>query len=51
MRRIVGFLALCLVVVIVGITVNGLFWLAVIGLVLFVGTGVFGACSIDAVTD
>jgi len=43
-----GLLVLWLVVVMIGFTVTGLFWLAIVGLVLFVGTGVFGACNIDA---
>ncbi len=51
MGLIVGWLMLWLVVVMIGFTVTGLFWLAIIGLVLFVGTGVFGASSIDVATD
>jgi len=47
MGLIVGWLMLWLVVVMIGFTVTGLFWLAIIGLVLFVGTGVLGASSID----
>jgi hypothetical protein len=34
-------------VVMIGFAVRGLSWVAVIGLVLFVATGVFGASSID----
>jgi hypothetical protein len=41
-------LALWLVVVIIGFNLNGLFWLGIIGLVLFVGTGMFAAISIEA---
>ena len=48
---IVGLLVLWLVVVIIGFTASGLSWLAIIGLVLFVGTGVFEASSIDAARD
>ena len=46
-RLIVSLLALWLVVVTIGFTVDGLFWLGIIGLVLFVGTGVVGASSIE----
>ncbi len=47
-RSIVLLLALWLVVVIIGFNLNGLFWLGIIGLVLFVGTGMFAAISIEA---
>ena len=47
-RLIVLLLALWLVVVIIGFNLNGLFWLGIIGLVLFVGTGVVAAISIEA---
>jgi hypothetical protein len=40
---ILGLLLLWLVLVIVGFAIKTLFWLAVIGIVLFVLTGVFGA--------
>lgn len=35
-------------VVIIGFAARGLSWVAVLGLVLFVATGLFGASSIDA---
>jgi hypothetical protein len=40
---ILGLLLLWLVLVIVGFAIKTLFWLAVVGIVLFVLTGVFGA--------
>jgi hypothetical protein len=40
---ILGLLLLWLVLVIVGFTIKALFWLAIIGIVLFLATGVFGA--------
>jgi hypothetical protein len=43
MGLIVGLLVLWLILVIVGFTVKTLLWLAIIGAVLFVITGVFGA--------
>ncbi len=43
MAIIVALLVLWLVFSVIGFVVKGLFWLAVIGLVLFVVTGLFGA--------
>lgn len=41
-RLIIGLLVIWLVLSIVGFAVKGLIWLAIIGLVLFVVTGVWG---------
>ncbi|HKS52790.1 MAG TPA: hypothetical protein VJS67_13060 [Pseudonocardiaceae bacterium] len=43
MGLILGLLVLWLVLVVVGFTIKALFWLAIIGIVLFVATGLFGA--------
>lgn len=43
MGLILGLLVLWLVLVVVGFAVKTLFWLAIVGLALFVLTGVFGA--------
>ncbi len=43
MGRIVGLLGVWLLFVMVGFIVEALFWLAMVGLVLFVTTGVLGA--------
>jgi hypothetical protein len=43
MGLILGLLVLWLVLVIIGFTIKALLWLAIVGLVLFVVTGVFGA--------
>ena len=43
MGLILGLLVLWLVLVVVGFTIKALFWLAIVGLVLFVVTGIFGA--------
>ncbi|MCF7547575.1 hypothetical protein [Pseudonocardia sp. WMMC193] len=43
MGIIVALLVLWLVVVVVGFIVKSLFWLAIVGIVLFVATGVVGA--------
>ncbi|MBV9141999.1 MAG: hypothetical protein JO115_13965 [Pseudonocardiales bacterium] len=43
MGLILGLLVLWLVLVVVGFAVKTLLWLAIVGLVLFVLTGVFGA--------
>jgi len=43
MGLILGLLVLWLVLVIVGFAIKTLFWLAIIGIVLFVATGLFGA--------
>ncbi|MBX7445277.1 MULTISPECIES: hypothetical protein [unclassified Arthrobacter] len=42
MGIIIGLLVIWLILSIVGFVVKGLFWLAIIGLVLFVATGVWG---------
>ena len=44
---LIAWLLLWLTVAIIGFTVSGLFWLAIIALVMFVGMGVFAATSID----
>jgi hypothetical protein len=43
MGLIIALLVLWLVLAVVGFVVKSLFWLAVLGIVLFVATGVFGA--------
>jgi hypothetical protein len=43
MGFIVGLLVLWVVLIVVGVAVKALLWLAIVGLVLFVVTGVFGA--------
>jgi hypothetical protein len=43
MGVILGLLLLWLVLVVVGFAIKTLFWLAIIGIVLFLATGVFGA--------
>jgi hypothetical protein len=43
MGLILGLLVLWLVLVVVGFAIKTLLWLAIVGLVLFVVTGVFGA--------
>ena len=40
---IIGLLVLWLIFAVVGFVVKSLFWLAIVGIVLFVLTGVFGA--------
>lgn len=42
MGIIVGLLIIWLVLSVLGFVIKGLFWLAIIGLVLFVATGVIG---------
>ncbi|MDS2712305.1 hypothetical protein RKY76_00625 [Streptococcus pneumoniae] len=42
MGIIIGLLVIWLILSIVGFVVKGLFWLAIIGLILFVATGVWG---------
>ncbi|MGH3671452.1 MAG: hypothetical protein ACRDSH_12575 [Pseudonocardiaceae bacterium] len=42
MGLIIGLLVLWLVLVVVGFVVKALLWLAIIGIVLFLLTGVFG---------
>lgn len=43
MGLILGLLVLWLVLVVVGFAVKTLFWLAIVGIVLFLATGVVGA--------
>ncbi|MEK6439531.1 hypothetical protein [Pseudonocardia sp. T1-2H] len=49
MGLIVGLLVLWLIVAVIGFTVKSLLWLAVIGIVLFVATGIVGAVRRRAV--
>ncbi|MET4001833.1 hypothetical protein BJ956_002039 [Arthrobacter psychrochitiniphilus] len=42
MGLIVGLLIIWLILAVLGFAVKGLFWLAIIGLVLFVATGAIG---------
>ncbi|MCU1629790.1 MAG: cell wall anchor protein [Pseudonocardia sp.] len=49
MGLIVGLLVLWLIVAIIGFTVKSLLWLAIIGIVLFVATGIVGAVRRRAV--
>jgi len=50
MRIIVGLLVIWLVVSVLGFVIKGLVWLAIIGLVLFVGTAVVGGVRRRAIT-
>lgn len=43
MGLIVALLVIWLVIVVIGFVVKSLLWLAVVGLVLFVGTAAYGA--------
>ncbi|MCW4386581.1 hypothetical protein OH146_12435 [Salinibacterium sp. SYSU T00001] len=43
LKIILILLAIWIVLSIIGFVVEGLFWLAVIGLILFVGTAIYGA--------
>lgn len=43
MGLILGLLVLWLVLVVIGFAIKAFLWLAIVGLVLFVATGVFGA--------
>jgi hypothetical protein len=43
MGLIVALLVLWVVLAVIGFVVKSLFWLAVVGIILFVVTGVFGA--------
>ena len=43
MGLIVALLVLWVVLAVLGFVVKSLFWLAIIGIVLFIATGVFGA--------
>jgi uncharacterized membrane protein YccC len=40
---IIGLLVLWLILTVVGFVIESLFWLAIVGIVLFIATGVFGA--------
>jgi hypothetical protein len=40
---IIGLLVIWLVLVVVGFAVKALLWLAIVGIVLFIATGIFGA--------
>jgi len=40
---IIGLLVLWLILTVVGFVIKSLFWLAIVGIVLFIATGVFGA--------
>jgi hypothetical protein len=42
MGLIIGLLVLWVVLAVVGFAVKSLLWLAIVGLVLFVATGIFG---------
>ncbi|MET3721841.1 putative membrane protein YccC [Arthrobacter sp. UYEF21] len=42
MGLIIGLLVIWLILSVVGFAVKGLIWLAIIGLILFVATGVWG---------
>ena len=41
--RIIGLLVLWVVLAVVGFVVKSLFWLAIVAIVLFIATGIFGA--------
>jgi hypothetical protein len=43
MGLIIGLLVLWVILVILGFAVKTLFWLAIVGIVLFIITGIFGA--------
>lgn len=43
MGLIIGLLVLWLVVVVIGFVIKSLFWLAIVGIVLFIATGIYGA--------
>jgi hypothetical protein len=43
MGLIIGLLVLWLILAVVGFVVKSLLWLAILGIVLFVVTGIFGA--------
>ncbi|MGB8962915.1 MAG: hypothetical protein WCC38_13300, partial [Pseudonocardiaceae bacterium] len=43
MGLILGLLVLWVVLVVIGFTIKALLWLAIVGIVLFVVTGLFGA--------
>ena len=48
---VVVLLALCLVTAVIGFAFKGLVWLAIIGIVLFVGTAVIGFVRRNAHRD
>lgn len=50
MRIIVALLVIWVVVSVLGFVIKGLFWLAIIGLVLFVGTAAVGGVRRRAIT-
>jgi hypothetical protein len=43
MGLIIGLLVLWVVLAVIGFVVKSLFWLAIVGIILFVATGIFGA--------
>ncbi len=43
MGLIIGLLVLWVVLVVIGFTIKALLWLAIVGIVLFIVTGLFGA--------
>jgi hypothetical protein len=43
MGLIIGLLVLWVVLAVVGFMVKSLFWLAIVAIVLFIATGIFGA--------
>ena len=43
MGLIIGLLVLWLVITVLGFVIKSLFWLAIVGIVLFIATGIFGA--------
>lgn len=43
MGLIIGLLVLWLVLAVLGFVVKSLFWLAIVGIVLFIGTAIMGA--------
>ena len=49
MGLIIGLLVLWLVLAVLGFVIKSLFWLAIVGIVLFIATGVWGAMRQRAV--
>jgi uncharacterized membrane protein (Fun14 family) len=43
MGLIIGLLVLWVVLAVIGFAVKSLFWLAIVGIILFIATGIFGA--------
>ena len=43
MGLIIGLLVLWVVLAVIGFVVKSLIWLAIVGIILFVATGIFGA--------